>query len=66
MKTSPETQEFLQKLQAEAVFQKKLHDYRLLPKKVDSITSFIGTHSWQVILVLSVLTAVVLEVIEKA
>lgn len=65
MKILPKNQEFLQKLQSEARFQKKLHDHRILPKKIDSITSFIGTHPWQVLLVLSIITASILEIIEK-
>ena len=57
--------EFLDKLQKEAEFQKKLSQSRLLPKQVDVVTAFIGTHVWQTLLFLSIVTALILEVIEK-
>jgi len=57
--------EFLAQLQKEATFQKKLSEHRILPKQTDSVTAFIGMHVWQVLLILAVITAVLLEVIEK-
>ncbi|NCN51069.1 MAG: hypothetical protein GW762_04715 [Candidatus Pacebacteria bacterium] len=57
--------EFLEKLHAEAAFQHELFSHRVLPSKVDVLTSFIGTHSWQTFLFLALVTSIVLEVIEK-
>ena len=57
--------EFLAKLQTEAEFQKKLSKTRLLPRQVDAVSAFVGTHVWQVVLSLSLLSAFLLEVIEK-
>lgn len=57
--------QFLEKLQAEANFQQEIFKNRVLPTKVDAITAYIGTHSWQTILVLSFVTAVLLEIVEK-
>lgn len=56
---------FLSKLQAEAAFQQKLSEHRLLPVQVDGITAFIGTHAWQTVLFLALFTAMVLEFLEK-
>ena len=56
---------FLEKLQKEAQFQGELHSQRLLPKRADVITAFVGTHVWQVVGTLALLTASVLEIIEK-
>lgn len=53
--------DFLQKLQQEAQLQAQLQSHRLLPQQLDGITSFIGRYSWQVIFVLSGLTALVLR-----
>lgn len=57
--------QFLEKLQKEARFQQHLFENRVLPTKVDSLTSYIGTHSWQTLLVLSFVTAALLEIVEK-
>jgi hypothetical protein len=58
-------QEFIAKLQEEAAFQAQLAEHRLLPKKIDMLTAFIGTHPWQTLVLLSIMTAVFLEVLEK-
>ena len=57
--------EFLKKLQAEASFQQKLSRRKILPSRVDGVTSWIGTHAWQTIIGLALCTATVLELIEK-
>ncbi|MCA9368844.1 MAG: hypothetical protein H6773_04570 [Pseudomonadales bacterium] len=56
---------FLEKLQKEAAFQGELYSTRLLPKKADAVTAYIGTHVWQVIGSLALITALLLEIIEK-
>ena len=54
---------FLHKLQAEASLQARLHEHRFVPPQLDWLTSFIGRYAWQVILVLSLATAIALEVL---
>lgn len=61
MRTTMFDQEFLVKLQAEAKLQARLHEQRILPHQVDWLTSLIGRYPWQVLLVASGLTAVVVE-----
>lgn len=57
-------QDFLTKLKAEAQSQAKLEKSRFLPPELDSVTSFIGRHPWQVLLVASGLTSLLLELIK--
>jgi hypothetical protein len=56
-------QVFLHQLQLQAEKQARLHYTRLLPPQLDFVTSFIGHYPWQVILVLSALTALVTEIV---
>lgn len=56
--------DFLQRLQHEAQLQAQLHQHRLLPRQIDWLTSLIGRYSLQTILLLSFLTAIMLEVIK--
>lgn len=53
---------FLRKLEEEALLQAELENHQLLPRKLDWITSFIGRHPWQVILVVSGCTSFLIEV----
>lgn len=55
--------DFLTKLQQEASAQKKLNQERIFPEVFDEVTSFIGIYSWQVLLVLSILTAILVEIV---
>jgi hypothetical protein len=55
--------DFLLKLQKEATTQKKLNEERIFPESFDALTSFIGTYSWQTILVLAILTAILAEIL---
>ena len=48
---------FLTELENLAQSQAKLNQSRLIPARLDPVTSFIGNHPWQVILVLSLATA---------
>lgn len=52
---------FLSQLKLEAKKQAKLHENRLLPRQLDGVTSLIGTYPWQALLLLSGMTALVLE-----
>lgn len=54
---------FLEKLQEQARLQARLNTRRFLPQQLDLVTSFIGQYSWQVLLVLSGLTALAIEVL---
>lgn len=53
--------DFVSLLQEQAQLQSKLNKERLLPKKVDWLTSLIGNYPWQFISVLSIIGAVVWE-----
>jgi hypothetical protein len=55
-------QDFLSLLQQQAAKQAKLERYRFLPSELDMFTSFIGTYPWQVIGVVSGITALLLTV----
>lgn len=54
--------DFLQKLQQEAAFQAKLQQQRVLPTQLDWLSSLVGRYSWQAITILSVLTALILQI----
>ena len=54
-------QDFLQQLQIQAQKQAVLHEKRVFPRQFDGITSFIGNYPWQVIGILSLVTAVILS-----
>jgi hypothetical protein len=56
--------DFLAKLKHEAESQAKLEKTRFLPPELDSVTSFIGSHPWQVLLVASGLTSLSLEIMK--
>jgi uncharacterized protein YlaN (UPF0358 family) len=56
-------QQFLEQLQRQAEKQAKLHHLRFIPPQLDNLTSLVGRYPWQVMLVLSALTAIVLEVV---
>lgn len=60
-----EQQKFLEKLQSEARLQAKLHARPFLPSQFDGMTSFIGRYPWQVLAVLSGLTAFGIEVLTR-
>lgn len=53
---------FLSRLQSEAKLQSKLHRERWLPAQLDPLTTFIGQYSWQVLLVMALITSVLVEV----
>lgn len=53
--------QFLLELQKQASLQAPLNSVRWLPKQVDPITSFIGKYSWQTLLILSGVSAVLMR-----
>ncbi|PIY80953.1 MAG: hypothetical protein COY80_00075 [Candidatus Pacebacteria bacterium CG_4_10_14_0_8_um_filter_42_14] len=57
------TNNFLKKLEEEAALQAKLSTTRIFPRELDALTSFIGRNSWQFVLVLSGLTALLIELL---
>lgn len=57
--------DFLKKLQQEAVQQKKLYNSRVIPKAFDPITSFIGENTLLSLFLISILSAVIVEVVKK-
>lgn len=53
--------EFIERLQQEAAKQAALNRQRVFPKELDSLTSLVGNYPWQVLSILAVLTAVIME-----
>ncbi len=49
----------MKKLQSEVLFQSRLEKKQLLPKKLGGLGRFIAGYSWQVILVMSGVTALI-------
>lgn len=60
---SARSSSFVARLQAEAALQSQLHKRRFLPSQLDWLTSLIGNYPWQVMLLLSGVTAGLLEVL---
>lgn len=60
-----DNQTFLARLQAEATLQARLQQQRILPSQLDGLTTFIGRHSWQVLLFLALGTSLTLEVLHR-
>ena len=61
---TPSPHEFIKRLQQEAAMQAKLEKQRLLPSSLDPLTSVIGRYAWQILVVLSGLTSLLLEVMK--
>lgn len=53
--------DFLNQLQKQAAKQAVLQEKRLLPKQFDFISAFVGNYPWQVLIIVSLLTAAVLS-----
>lgn len=62
--TQLSSNDFLEKLKQEAHAQAKLEKTRFIPSELDFVTSFIGKHPWQVLVVASGLTSLFLEVVK--
>jgi hypothetical protein len=56
-------EDFLQQLQKEAKLQQKLYSSRIIPKAFDPLTSFIGENSFVSLVFLSLMSAVIIELI---
>jgi hypothetical protein len=56
---------FLKQLQAEAKQQEKISSSRILPSALDPITSFIGENTLLTLAVLSIISAIVVELLNK-
>lgn len=56
-------EEFLKKLQNEAKQQQKLYNSRIIPSAFDPITSFIGENTLLSLVALSIVSAILLEII---
>lgn len=54
-------QDFLEQLQQQAQKQAVLHEKRVFPRQLDWLTSLVGNYPWQILLVVSLLTALVIE-----
>jgi hypothetical protein len=54
---------FLDELQKQAQIQSKLNKSSILPHQLDPFTAFVGNYPWQTIVVLSAVTAFVLNFI---
>lgn len=54
--------DFLQQLEAQAHKQAVLHEKRLIPRQLDWFTSLVGNYPWQIIALVSLITAVVIEI----
>lgn len=52
-----EAADFLARLNQEAALQAKIHHHRLLPSQLDVFTSALGRYPWQLLLVVSGVTA---------
>jgi hypothetical protein len=61
--TQDNTDDFLTKLQIQAKMQARLEKTRILPHQVDSLASFVGRYSWQSLLIASLITTILLEVV---
>lgn len=53
--------DFLQRLQREAALQATVTQRRWLPSSVDWLTAIVGRYSWQVCLVLSFISAILVQ-----
>ncbi len=55
---------FLERLQTEALKQSYLQRYRWLPKQADVITSYIGQHTWQFLVLSSIIGTLLLQILK--
>ena len=54
--------QFIDKLSQEAQLQAKIQSHTVVPKRLELVASFIGNHTWKVLLILSGLMALLREV----
>jgi hypothetical protein len=56
---------FLQQLQRQAELQSHLSTTRILPRHSDWLTTFIGNHPWQTLVVLSTFSTFLMMLLKK-
>lgn len=57
---------FLERLQSQAAKQAVLNKERIFPSQLDGLTSFIGNYPWQTLIVVSILSALCLELVMRS
>lgn len=57
-------QAFLHQLQHLAAKQAVLNEKRFLPKQLDIVSALVGNYPWQVLIIVSGLTAFLLEIVK--
>lgn len=55
--------DFLERLQAEAQLQAKIHQDRWLPSQLDPVATLIAQYSWQTLIVAAVMTSIILRLL---
>lgn len=63
--TAVSDRQFLKQLQAQAELQSHLSTTRILPERADRLTTFVGNHPWQTLIVLSTVSTIVMFLIGK-
>ncbi len=58
--------EFLKELQQQAKFQAPLNQVKWLPVQLEPVAAIIGKYPWQTILILSGVTALLIQILTKA
>lgn len=53
--------DFLNKLQQEAKLQSKIYQHRVIPQSLDCLATFVLNFFWQVLVALSLVTAILIE-----
>ncbi|MBW7955138.1 hypothetical protein H3C66_00225 [Patescibacteria group bacterium] len=57
--------QFLKQLQEQAALQAHLSTTRFLPKHADWLTTFIGNHPWQTLVLLSTVTTIIMVLVHQ-
>lgn len=57
--------QFLKQLQEQAELQSQLSMTRILPERADRLTTFVGNHPWQTLIVLATISTIFRYVIGK-
>lgn len=57
--------QFLRQLQEQAELQAHLSTTRILPKHADWLTTFIGNHPWQTLVLLSTVSTIIMIIIHR-
>ncbi|MEA2057008.1 MAG: hypothetical protein U9O78_04895 [Patescibacteria group bacterium] len=63
MRKKKKLDRFISELQKEAQKQARLEETHFLPKNIDWLAGVVGSHSWQMLLITSFLTAVLIEIL---